>query len=122
MKNILNAAVCEKCGGKMEIRREGSTQGLFCTQCDWSVVTTHISEVKLDNTQYEVVACDGDPDDARHVKAVAQISGTNFLASRKLLQQELPLVFKGVAVDVLQVRETLTGVGISCKVTPEFRW
>jgi hypothetical protein len=122
MTNTLNAAVCEKCGGRMEIRREGSSQGLFCTQCDWSVVTTRISEVKLDTTLYEIVACDGNPDDARHVKAVAQVSGTNFLATRKILQREFPIVFKGIAVDVLQVRETLAGVGIRCQVTPEFRW
>jgi hypothetical protein len=119
MTNIVNPVNCEKCGGKMEARQEGSTQGLFCTPCDWSVVTTHIPEIKLDATLYAVTACNGDFDDASHVKAVAQISGLNFLAARKLLQQELPVVFKGVAVDVLKVRRTLSQAGIDCNVTPE---
>lgn len=122
MKNAIGLVSCEKCGGKMEMRREGSTQGLFCTQCDWSMVTTHIPEIRLDTTLYEVSACDGDFDNASHVKTVAQLSGVNFLAARKLLQREFPVVFKGVAADVLNVRETLTKAGITSKVAPEFPW
>jgi len=104
------------------MRREGSTQGLFCTQCNWSVVTTHITEMRLDTTLYEVSACDGDFENTNHVKTVAQVSGVNFLETRKRLQQEFPVVFKGFAVDVLNVRETLAEAGISSKVIPEFPW
>lgn len=121
MTNI-SQPVCEKCGSLMELRHEGSTQGLYCTRCGWSVVTTHISEVRLDTTEYEVRIRDGNYRNEQHVKAVAHVSGVNFLAARKLLQDTQPIVFSGKAVDVVRVREILVAAGMACVISPEFRW
>lgn len=121
MTNI-SYATCEKCGGVMEARQEGSTQGLYCTKCDWSVVTTHIPEIKLDTTMYEVRISHGDYRNDQHVKAVAHVAGVNFLVARKLLQDTQPIVFNGEAVDVVRVREILVAVGMTCIISPEFRW
>lgn len=106
----------------MEVRQEGSTQGLYCTGCDWSVVTTHIPEIRIDATEYEVRVCRGDYRNEQHVKAVSKVSKMNFLASRKLLQDTQPLVFRGEAVDVVRVREILVAAGIDFAISPEFRW
>lgn len=121
MTNI-SQAVCEKCGSLMVARQEGSAQGLYCTGCDWSVVTTHIPEIRLDATEYEVRVCRGDYRNEQHVKAVSNTSGMNFLASRKLLQDTQPIVFKGEAVKVVRVREILVAAGLVCIISPEFRW
>ncbi len=118
----ISQVVCEKCGSLMEARQEGSTQGLYCTGCDWSVVTTHIPEIRIDATEYEVRVSRGDYRNEQHVKAVSKVSNTNFLASRKLLQDTQPLVFRGEAVDVVRVREILVAAGISCAISPELRW
>ncbi|NET62610.1 MAG: hypothetical protein F6K47_42920 [Symploca sp. SIO2E6] len=53
---------CEACGARVEYRIEGSTQGLFCTQCGWSLVTTYIPKIAWGITQYQRnrVSCDDD--------------------------------------------------------------
>ena len=107
----------------MEIRQEGSTQELFCTNCDWSIVTTYIPEILLDETLYEVSIIVGDPQNKQHIKTVAQVASVNFLAARKLLQEQSPfVVFRGIATEVVKVREVLCMVGLVYEITPEFHW
>ncbi|HLO87738.1 MAG TPA: hypothetical protein VK203_22405 [Nostocaceae cyanobacterium] len=115
--------VCEQCGSPMEVRREGSTQGLYCTNCDWSVVTTYIPAIILDETLYKVSILNGDAQNKQHIRAVAQIVNVNFLAARKLLQEQSPLiVFRGDAKEVVRVREVLSMAGLVYEITPEFPW
>lgn len=114
--------VCEKCRGKAELRHQGSTQGIYCTQCDWAVVTTFFPEIKKDMTQYEVRITYGDASDESQIKAVASIAGINFLAARKLLKEPQPLVFSGRAVKVLEVKKDLEAVGLTCLISPEFNY
>ncbi|MFN4291833.1 MAG: hypothetical protein ACK4E7_13275 [Permianibacter sp.] len=114
--------VCEKCGAQAELRQEGSTQGIYCTKCDWAVVTTFIPEIKKDATKYEVRISGGDAHNEQQVKAVAAISGVNFLAAKKLLQELEPVVFAGRAVKVVEVRDVLEKAGITCRISPEFRY
>lgn len=112
---------CKQCGGELSVYREGSTQGVKCSQCGRSVVTTHILGVKADETQYEV-RCRGDYKDKAHIKAVSEVTGRNFLSSRTTLQRGLALVFVGQAERVLQVRNTLASAGVACEISPDFRW
>ena len=111
---------CEKCGGELEYRQEGSVQGLFCKNCDWAVVTTAIPAVLQDDTPYEVRLAGGDPRNESHIKAVAQVSGVNFLSARTLLQQPDPLVFKGEAAKVVEIRRALQGAGLKYDIRPPF--
>lgn len=111
---------CEKCGLEMEFRREGSVQGLFCKQCGWYLVTTYISAVQLDQTEYEVRAHGGDYRNESHLKAVSELSGRNFLGARQLLQQHAPVVFNGKAADVRRAREVLVAAGLGYQIQPPF--
>ncbi|MBW8849770.1 MAG: hypothetical protein JF600_03210 [Xanthomonadales bacterium] len=112
--------LCEKCGGAMEVRREGSTQGLYCTQCDWAVVTTVFPEIKKDMTQYEVRVTQGDVHNDGQIKAVASAAGVNFLAARRLLGEREPLVYSGRAIKVLEVKNSLESAGLTCVISPAF--
>ena len=112
---------CEQCRGELSVYREGSAQGVKCSQCGWSVVTTHIPQIKVDETQYEV-RCRGDYQNKAHVKAVSEVTGRNFLSSRTALQREFALVFVGQAAKVLQVRNTLVSAGMTCEIIPDFCW
>lgn len=105
----------------MEIFKEGSAQGLMCTDCGWSVVTTHISGIKVDETKYEV-GCSGDYQSEVHIRAVSEVAGYNFLMSRKTLQKGPSLVFAGQAVEVLRVRNILVSAGLDCTIEPDFNW
>ena len=111
---------CEKCGGEVEYRREGSVEGAFCKNCDWSVVTTYIPPIQLDETPYEVRVANGDPHNESHIKAVAHASGVNFLSARNLLQQASPLVFKGEASKVVELRRALQAAGLNIDIRPPF--
>ena len=111
---------CEVCGGEVEFRQEGSTQGYFCKCCDWALVTTYIPQIQLDETTYEVFVTGGDYRNEQQVKAVSTASGLNFLAARKLLQLERSMVFQGEAAKVKEIRETLANVGLHLEISPEF--
>ena len=106
----------------MKVIHEGSTQGMMCPSCNWSVVTTRIPEIQLDFTSYEVRISGGDYHNEKHVKALAKIANINFLAARKLLQEEQPLVYAGKASDIVKIREALIVDGLQCAITPDFRW
>lgn len=114
--------MCEKCGAVMIVCREGSAQGLYCTRCDWSIVTTKISEIWLDATDYEIFVRGADYRNKRHVKVVSEVSGANFLVARKLLQDTRSIVFKGKAVKVAAVRKILGAAGMACVIRPGFPW
>lgn len=112
---------CEQCGGELASFRQGSAQGVKCTRCGWSVVTTNIQGVKVDETKYEV-RCRGDYQDKAHIRAVSEVTGSNFLTSRNMLQKGLVLVFVGQAEEVLRVRTILVSAGVVCEITPDFNW
>jgi tRNA(Ile2) C34 agmatinyltransferase TiaS len=122
MTDISQVPICEKCGSEMEFRREGSSQGLFCTNCDWSVVTTYIPEILLDETLYEVIITDGNPQNKKHISTVSHAGNINFLSARKSLREGSFVVFKGIATEVVEIRKTLDSAGLSYKIAPEFPW
>jgi hypothetical protein len=104
----------------MEFRQAGNVQGLFCKNCDGYLVTTHIPALLVDETDYEVRATGGDFHNEAHVKAVAEISGRNFLGARKLLQESEPLIYKGKAPEVARAEAALTAAGVGTQILPVF--
>lgn len=117
----ISLAVCELCGSSLVNFEENSAQGVRCSVCGWSLVTTNMSGIKIDEEVYEVF-CAGDYKNKTHIMAVSEVFGSNFLESRKLLQQGLFRIFSGQAVDVLRVRKILAGVGVEYMIKPDFFW
>ena len=60
-RGIVKLESCAACDSELEHRRERSTQGAFCQNCGWSVVTTYVPPIQLDETRYEVRVANGDP-------------------------------------------------------------
>jgi hypothetical protein len=104
----------------MELRQEGSVQGLFCKSCGGYLVTTHIPAIQLDETDYEVRATGADFHNEAHVKAVADVSGRNFLGARRLLQEKEPLVCRGKAPEVARAQDVLSAAGVGVQILPPF--
>lgn len=115
--------VCPRCGSALEVRTKGHTEGTYCTQCDWSVVTSRMPEFLEDRNRYHVTVISGDFRDDSHLKALGQLLGINLLAARKALEvgQELA-VFSGEAGDVIGVREALAAAGLEYRIDPPFPW
>ena len=117
-----SSIACEKCGSPTEVFREGRTQGVRCTQCDWSVVTTYTPPIQLDRAIYEVRIEHGDYQDAKQIKVIAHVIGGNFLSARDILKNGQPVVFTGDAQHVRQVCDSLLAVGVVVAVHPAFPW
>lgn len=113
---------CEACGSGLEFRRESSTQGFYCKNCDWSLVTTYIPPIDVDDTVYCVRLSGGDFHNEAQIRAVAAASSLNFIAARKLLQQENPMVFEGDAPKVKQIRDSLINAGLEPEIFPQFKY
>ena len=111
---------CEKCGSDTEYRVEGSTEGLFCTKCDWAIVTTHIPKIAQDITRYKVFLSSADFENIDHVKAVSKVSIQNLVQARKMIQERRPLLFEGEAIEVDKVRYVLSSVGVKYEIEPNF--
>jgi len=111
---------CEKCGGRLEHRKQGSTRGAFCTVCDWSVVTTYIDAKNLDPVLYKVFIRQADPENIKQVKEISEIAGVNFLDSRKMLKEADFLVFEGQAPDVWKVLDVLRTLSLAFDIVPPF--
>jgi hypothetical protein len=123
MTDFLDAPRCPTCGCCTEVRREGSSQGLFCTECDWSVVTTYIPAVLCDTVSYEVRVTSGDFKNVQHLKSVAQLAGVNLLEARKLLQGQANfVVYAGQAHKVTAARDMLRVAGLAFDIRPPFPW
>jgi len=84
------------------------------------VVTTYVAPIQLDEISYEVRVTNGDPHNKNHIKAVAHASGVHFLSARNLLKQDDPLVFKGEARKVVELRRDLQEAGLRLDIRPKF--
>ncbi|QXI30702.1 hypothetical protein [Pseudomonas vanderleydeniana] len=120
MANFSSTA-CEQCAGELVSFKEGSVCGSKCLACGWSLVTTDISGIKFDETNYEIF-CVGDYKDKAHVTCVSKASGFGFLKSRENLCQGEFVVFCGKAVDILKIRDELVVAGLRCSIKPDFIW
>ena len=104
----------------MELRRTESTQGMFCKNCDWAVVSTFIPEIRRDIVEYELRVLGGDKHNYSHVRAVSSVMGVNFLEAREILENSRDAVFSGRAVDVLRVKKILDSSGVKYGINPYF--
>lgn len=118
----MNTKTCEICGGKTEFRREGSVQGWFCTNCDWSVVTTYIPEIELDPVVYSICNIKGIHGNADQLRAVTKLNGGNFLEAKALLLTNGAVILKGNAPEILLALRQLRRVNLEVEVMPKFEY
>lgn len=111
---------CENCGTATEYSLEGSTACWRCPNCGWSVVTTSIPEIELDETKYSVFVTASDYKNKEQVKAVSEVSGKNFLEARKAMQEERVLILQEEAVTVAKARDLLQKSGVGFEIEPKF--
>jgi len=114
---------CEKCGGVMEYKRDSSTEGYHCTNCDWNVVTTYIDPINLDMQEYNVYLIDDEISvTSSQIKLVAKIANCNYIQSKKILESKGGFLYKGRATLVKEVIQELDENEINYKIEPEFSY
>ncbi|MBR8657006.1 hypothetical protein KDH83_27185 [Achromobacter sp. Marseille-Q0513] len=118
----ISDSICPDCGGLLEVRRQGASQGMFCTLCSWALLTTRLPDFLNDATSYRVTVISGDVDNSAHVQAVASLTGLALPEARALLRAPAGLVFTGLAYEVAPMRETLAEAGLDFRIEPPFPW
>jgi len=111
---------CEECGADTEFRVEGSTEGFFCTQCDWALVTTRIPAIAQDVTKYKMYLLSADPHNKEQVKALSEVANINFLQARKMAQEKRPLIIQDEALAIDKARKLFEELSIQYEIEPDF--
>ncbi len=111
---------CEECGIETEFRVEGSTEGFFCTQCDWALVTTRIPKIVSDIAKYKMYLLFADPKNKKQIKALSKVANINFLQTRKMTKDEKPLIIEGRALEIDKARNLFDSLSIKYEIEPDF--
>lgn len=111
---------CEECGADAEFRVEGSTEGFFCTKCNWSLVTTRIPTIAQDITKYKMFLLSANPHNKEQVKALSEIANINFLQARKMAQEKRPLIIQDEALVIEKARKLFDKLSIHYEIEPDF--
>ena len=115
-----DAEKCEVCGSKTEYRIEASTKGLFCTQCDWSVVSTCIPEIEQDIIKYKVFLLPIDNINKDKIKVLAKAANINLIQAKKMYKERKPFILEAEAIEVNEVRKIFDDWSINYVIEPDF--
>ena len=113
--------LCEKCGHEMKSIDENIPVGKTCTNCGWGWATTFIEPIYNDIQIYtitlnSVVSITKEP-----IKTIAEITGQNFLQTKKTLDNLPQVVFSGKAPEVLKICHSLKSKPFfDFKISPDF--
>ena len=110
--------ICDKCGAELRVDRCGCAVTYTCPNCGWSVATTEWDPIDLDETEYVFRLSEGNPVDKATLSLVSKLTGKNFIASKKAIE-ELEVIFKGRARDAVEMRGFLDKSGIRYSIEPE---
>ena len=113
---------CENCKIEMVEFSEGSTIGIKCPTCGYSIVTTNIDQIYEDTQDYKVVLKNCNLDDIDSLRIVSKILSCNFIETKKLLANLPTLVFEGKATDVKLIKEMLDNISADYEITPNYNY
>lgn len=113
--------ICEKCGADMEYSIKGNTQGYYCKNCEWSVVTSFLPDYLGDTIVYTVYLLPGQSINIDKIKTIASISSLNFIESKNFFSSDSKLkLYSGVAFEVLKIVKCLKSTNIEFEILPNF--
>ena len=111
---------CPDCENKLEDFIEGSSMGLRCPKCGWSLVTTYIPPILEDENEYTISLLEGNNPSPDVLRAVSRLAGCNYIAAKRMILEAPMALFTGLASDVLAQKTALEDSGVQVGVTPTF--
>ena len=111
--------MCEKCGTKMIVHREGSTCGMLCPKCGWGWVTTYSSPIDTDENIYTVNFCKPEKVTAAMIKLYAKLAALNFMQAKKDLAEGVAN-FSAPATDIQKYIADIRAAGLQFVITPDY--
>ena len=113
--------LCEKCGSLMRPLDSQKSIGMTCDKCGWGWATTYIEPIYNDMQIYIVTLNSVALVAKDTIKTIAEITGQNFLQTKKLLENLPQIVFTGKAPEVVKICGIMKlNRGVEFEVSPEF--
>ncbi len=113
--------VCRECGGKLEYKRQGMTQGWYCTKCAWNVVTSYFPPIASDTTSFELIVSAAEPLTDDTVQMLAFVLSTDLARTKEALSHNEKLLFEGMAVPIARARKQLMHMKeVTFEIEPEW--
>lgn len=118
MKEII---LCEKCGHEMVSIDKKFPIGKTCPNCGWGWATSYIEPIYNDMQIYNVKLNGVASVTKDTIKIIAEITGQNFLQTKKILENLPQIVFTGKAPEVAKICGIMkSNQGVEFEVSPEF--
>ena len=111
---------CEKCGAVMRPIDPSKPVGMTCPNCGWGWATTYVDPMLDDNTIYKVSLSNGNKASKSAIKAVAKVSGKNFIQAKRMIENSPSDIYEGKAIQVKEILILLESLPLSYSVMPEF--
>ena len=113
---------CPKCGKKLLMRIEGSTQIIECSSCSYSVATSYIDPIYEDEQKYTIVLDKYQSSDRKGYSSLAKIIGTNVIGVKRLIENVPVEIFSGKAPEIKTVIDKLKEIEIDYHIEPDFKY
>ena len=114
--------ICNKCKGKMNWYIENSIQIWKCPSCGCDIVTTYISDIDSDETEYSLYKKTVTEIDIEKIKLVAKIANVNSIIAKQMIEKNEVCILKEKATEIKKAIGKLQELGIEYKVNPIFNY
>ncbi|MBR2801315.1 MAG: hypothetical protein IKE21_01820 [Erysipelotrichaceae bacterium] len=111
---------CPICNQDLIPFTEGSSTGVRCSHCDYSIVTTYIEPMYEDENIYTVTIEAGNRADKRTLKTVSRITGKNYVQVIQCLNSSPTVIAEGRAADIAEIKSEFDSCGIKYSISPDF--
>ena len=111
---------CPKCNAELTSEIKGSTLLLTCGKCGWSVATSYIEPIFLDETTYRLVLDTGNSVSKPALAAVSAATGGNYLSAKKLVESAPVTLAKALAPEAMRLARILAEGDVAYSIEPDF--
>ncbi len=111
---------CPICNHELIPMKEGSSIGVRCSNCEYSIVTSYIDPIYEDENTYTLMLEAGNICDKTCMKIISRITGENFIQAKKLISSAPVVIAEGKAMDILTLKKELDENSIKYSISPKF--
>lgn len=111
---------CPVCNHELIPMKEGSSIGVRCSNCEYSVVTSYIDPIYEDENTYTLMLEADNVCDKTCMKIISRITGENFIQAKKLISSAPVVIAEGKAMDILTIKKELDENSIKYSISPIF--
>lgn len=112
---------CMECGGELISEVQGSCLSVKCLSCGMSYATTWYDEFTWDHTDYKIILTDTDCNAAK-LKAIAEITGFNYLTIRKMSQNIPQELYHDNARVIKEKKKLLDDADVKYTIEPKWKY